>query len=287
MQADEWQCKALHLASPVVQSKAQQMYEMVLHGTQWHQDAGKPHSTAWMVRPPCTCSCNQGRFLAGATPFPAWMTEMMAGIMPHVGLPEPEEWPTCCDLLLCPSGRPHEGWRADREDAFRGLHRAISTVTLVLGESCRFQIRGMWPGATTASAVLQDGNIADHGRASAAPLRASGPHARRIDAIHLLNVALDHRARAEVRSWGRPAASCASRAAGSWPTFPRMPQERATRVRAARSGWKWPNAVCGIVQRVLLGLYEAVLGADGCYGRDGPGGQAHRERDCASFSVGS
>merc|ERR1719401_2827963 len=72
-------------------------------------------------------------------PWPAWMREILADVMPLCGITSETEWPNSCFLNLYEDGGG-VGWHADDEPLFQGLRRDCPIVSLSLGQARNFDM---------------------------------------------------------------------------------------------------------------------------------------------------
>ena len=122
--------------------------------------AGMPRLTAWVVRhPACDCSYGYGKFVMVPERFPDWMDELMHLVMPLLGIEQEAYWPDSCNLNWYRGGKDSVAWHSDSEVLFQGTHQAIRIVSLSLGDSRTFQVRGNWKGGPHVSQLLMDGDL--------------------------------------------------------------------------------------------------------------------------------
>ena len=102
--------------------------------------------TAWLTPSECTCGYAYGsgnsRVVVPPQPFPIWMHVSMPVIMPQCGMPDPETWPDCANCNWYEEAKDAVGPHADDEDMFEGKYRAILIISLSLGGTRHFEVRG-------------------------------------------------------------------------------------------------------------------------------------------------
>ena len=126
-------------------------FEKIASSNIWDRptDAGGralQRQTAWLAPEGCECAYAYGsgdkRVVAAPQPFPSWMFAIMTVIMIQCGLPNPWSWPDCANMNLYEGPQDGVGPHADDEDSFAGLHQAILIISLSLGSTRRFEVRG-------------------------------------------------------------------------------------------------------------------------------------------------
>ena len=68
-------------------------------------------------------------------------------------------WPNSCNLNLYTGGEDSVGWHADDEALFQGTKQPTLIISLSLGATRAFQLKGTWKGATIISILLEDGDL--------------------------------------------------------------------------------------------------------------------------------
>lgn len=142
-------------------------YQAVHDGTNWLQPEGPhgpiPRKTAWMVSDPCTCVYRYGSIEVPPQTYPPWMLQIMGVMMPLCGLPNMQQWPTCCNLNLYQDGGMSVGWHSDDERLFQGKFQDIRIISLSLGAARTFELRANWPEEgeqPLCKMTLGDGDLA-------------------------------------------------------------------------------------------------------------------------------
>lgn len=118
--------------------------------------------TKWLTREGHHCAYRYGGVSVNPTPFPEWMDEILAMVMPHCGLPDQKDWPNCCNMNFYGDGSEGVEWHADDEELFQGKERPIRIVSLSLGEERAFELREakFGPGAPASTALrLKAGDL--------------------------------------------------------------------------------------------------------------------------------
>lgn len=150
-------CFVGHLPGALHEDEAKRLFKIVDDGTPWERTG--PRWTAWMVRPPCSCSYGYGGLVMKPTPFPAWMEEVMALCMPLCGLRHRSEWPNSCNLNRYDCGWGSVGWHADDETLFQGKEQDCLIISLSLGHARSFHLRTWANGSWQGSVWLQGGDL--------------------------------------------------------------------------------------------------------------------------------
>ncbi|CAK0788687.1 unnamed protein product, partial [Prorocentrum cordatum] len=136
-------CYVGHLPGALPGPVASRFFNVVDGGVPW--DRTGPRWTAWMVAPPCTCAYGYGGLTMRPVPFPEWMLEIMAEVMPLCGFPLQDSWPNSCNLNRYDSEWDSVGWHADDEDLFQGWYTDCTIISLSLGQARCFSLR-KWAG---------------------------------------------------------------------------------------------------------------------------------------------
>lgn len=104
-----------------------------------------PRKTAWMSEAPCNCKYGYGGMQIDAQPWPLWMSEVMAEVMPLCGIKQQAAWPNSCNLNLYEDGGHSVAWHADNEPLFQGKYQDCPIISLSLGEARRFELKAPNP----------------------------------------------------------------------------------------------------------------------------------------------
>jgi len=116
------------------------LFDKVYHGINWGSpDEPTPRRTAWTVAPSCKCSYAFSGDVMHPQPWPHWMEELLAEVMPLCGITTQAEWPNSCFLNLYEDGGG-VGWHADDEPLFQGYCRDCAIVSLSLGQGRDFEM---------------------------------------------------------------------------------------------------------------------------------------------------
>merc|ERR1712039_1095357 len=90
--------------------------------------------------------------------YPGWMYEMLAVVMPYVGITEEADWPNSCTANLYDSGGSSISWHADDLEIFNGTLKDMRIVALSLGATRTFEIRH-FDSKKIERCVLDDGDL--------------------------------------------------------------------------------------------------------------------------------
>lgn len=158
---------AAYLPTPFSKDQTRLFFNSIKDGTDWKQPEGPngpiPRKTAWMVSPGgCSCTYRYGRIEVEAVPFPDWMLNLMATIMPMCGFTDRSLWPNSCNLNLYEDGGMSVGWHSDDESLFQGKFIDVRIISLSLGAKRKFELRANWPGEAERplrSVMLADGDM--------------------------------------------------------------------------------------------------------------------------------
>lgn len=158
---------AAYLKCPFAPEQTKTYFEQAHDGIKWEQPEGPngpiPRKTAWMVAPgDCNCTYRYGRIEVDPQQYPAWMLELMQGIMPMCGLNDKSLWPNSCNVNLYEDGGMSVGWHADDESLFQGKFGDIRIISLSLGVARKFEVRANWPGdreRAFTNLMLGDGDL--------------------------------------------------------------------------------------------------------------------------------
>merc|ERR1719491_2217698 len=121
-------CFTGYLPGAVPETLADSLFEIINKETPW--TSGNRSSTAWGVKPPCSCTYrysflgDQPASVPGVQPsaWPDWMDEVLRHVMPLCGI-GPEGWPNSCNINHYEDGWEGVGWHADDEPLFQGAHQ--------------------------------------------------------------------------------------------------------------------------------------------------------------------
>merc|ERR1712224_448886 len=103
----------------------------------------------------CACLYRYGRIEVEPQVYPPWMVQLMSVIMPLAGIPDMSQWPSSCNLNLYDDGGASVGWHSDDESLFQGKFTDISTISLSLGVTRKFELRRNWPDDDQEREVTQ------------------------------------------------------------------------------------------------------------------------------------